>query len=68
MVDENANICDECGHEGPEDTCPQCGGDMVPLEDESEEEAEDEEEGAGEEVEEEDLNGGEGDEEEGSDF
>jgi len=44
MDDENAGeekvfVCVECGYEGPEDDiCPECGGQMLPKEEEGEEE------------------------------
>jgi len=35
-VEEAINICLDCGYEGPEGPgegeCPECGGEMVPLE------------------------------------
>ena len=33
MVGEGTYICNDCGHEGPEEReCPYCGGEMATLE------------------------------------
>ena len=43
-MEERLNICNKCGYEGPEnETCPDCGGEMIPAEEAKEIEAEGEE-------------------------
>jgi hypothetical protein len=45
-MEETLKTCQDCGYEGPEDVCPECGGEMVPSDDveESEEDEVDDEE------------------------
>lgn len=47
-MEEENNVCTECGYEGPEGPgegmCPDCGGEMIPAEDLSKEKTEEFEE------------------------
>ncbi len=31
-MEDAKNVCSDCGYEGTEDLCPDCGGEMMPAE------------------------------------